>query len=218
MGDLLFLAHRVPYPPDRGDKIRSYNILKHLAGRHRVHLAAFADDEADFDAAQSLIDLVASCHIERRTRSKRVAAAIGLAMGSAISVAAFGSGGMSRFVDSVLAEEPIDRVYVFSGQMALYAPADRPFIMDFVDMDSEKFAAYGAGARGLMRWAWRRASCSPSSARPRAARWSRCSSARLRRRCSASVPGSRPSASPRSRTGSTSIIIAPPRIRRAPRR
>ncbi len=156
MGDLLFLAHRVPYPPDRGDKIRSYNILKHLAAGHRVHLAAFADDEADFDAAQSLNDLVASCHIERRTRSRRAAAAIGLATGSAISVAAFGSRGMSHFVDTVLAEEPIDRVYVFSGQMALYAPADRPFVMDFVDMDSEKFAAYGAGARGLMRWAWRR--------------------------------------------------------------
>ena len=156
MGDLLFLAHRVPYPPDRGDKIRSYNILKHLAGRHRVHLATFADDEADEAAAEALRPLVGRLHVERRMRSKRAAAAIGLAMGSAISVAAFGSRGMSRFVDTVLAEEPIDRIYVFSGQMALYAPADRPFVMDFVDMDSEKFAAYGAGARGVMRWAWRR--------------------------------------------------------------
>jgi sugar transferase (PEP-CTERM/EpsH1 system associated) len=156
MGDLLFLAHRVPYPPDRGDKIRSYNILKHLAAGHRVHLATFADDDADEAAAEALRPLVGRLHVERRTRSKRAAAAIGLATGSAISVAAFGSRGMSRFVDTVLAEEPIDRVYVFSGQMALYAPADRPFVMDFVDMDSEKFAAYGAGARGMMHWAWRR--------------------------------------------------------------
>ncbi len=156
MGDLLFLAHRVPYPPDRGDKIRSYNILKHLAAGHRVHLATFAEDAADEAAAEALRLLVGRLHVERRTRSRRMAAAIGLTMGTAISVAAFGSRGMSRFVDTVLAEEPIDRVYVFSGQMALYAPADRPFVMDFVDMDSEKFAAYGAGARGLMRWAWRR--------------------------------------------------------------
>lgn len=156
MGDLLFLAHRVPYPPDRGDKIRSYNILKHLAARHRVHLATFADDEADEAAADALRPLVGRLHVERRTRSRRAAAAIGLATGSAVSLSAFGSVGMSRFVDTVLAEEPIDRVYVFSGQMAQFAPADRPFVMDFVDMDSEKFAAYGAGARGVMRWMWRR--------------------------------------------------------------
>ncbi len=156
MGDLLFLAHRVPYPPDRGDKIRSYNILKHLAAHHRVHLATFADDERDEAAAEALRPLVARLHIEPRARSRSVAAAIGLATGSAISVAAFGSARMSGFVDRVLTEEPIDRVYVFSGQMALYAPTDRPFVMDFVDMDSEKFAAYGEAARGLMRWIWRR--------------------------------------------------------------
>ncbi|HLZ79440.1 MAG TPA: glycosyl transferase family 1, partial [Sphingomonas sp.] len=86
MGDLLFLAHRVPFPPDRGDKIRSYNILKHLAAGHRVHLAAFADDAGDEAAAEALRPLVGQLHVERRTRSKRAAAAIGLAMGSAISV------------------------------------------------------------------------------------------------------------------------------------
>src|SRR6187402_2608799 len=156
MGDLLFLAHRVPYPPDRGDKIRSYNILKHLAARHRVHLAAFADDEADEAAAEHLRPLVAKLHVERRTRSRGAAAALAMMTRSAASVTAFASKGMSGFVDRVLADEPIDRVYVFSGQMAQYAPADRPFVMDFVDMDSEKFAAYGRDARGPMRWMWQR--------------------------------------------------------------
>ncbi len=47
MGDILFLAHRVPYPPDRGDKIRGFNIIKYLSARKRVHLIAFADDEQD---------------------------------------------------------------------------------------------------------------------------------------------------------------------------
>jgi sugar transferase (PEP-CTERM/EpsH1 system associated) len=156
MGDLLFLAHRVPYPPDRGDKIRSYNILKHLAARHRVHLATFADDEADEAAAEHLRPLVAKLHVERRTRSRGAAAALAMVTRSAASVTAFASEGMSSFVDRVLADEPIDRVYVFSGQMAQYAPADRPFVMDFVDMDSEKFAAYGRDARGPMRWMWQR--------------------------------------------------------------
>ena len=47
MGELLYIAHRIPYPPDRGDKIRSWHMLKHMAGMGRVHLACFADDEAD---------------------------------------------------------------------------------------------------------------------------------------------------------------------------
>ena len=156
MGDLLFLAHRVPYPPDRGDKIRSYNILRHLGSRHRVHLATFADDEADVAAAEALRPLVAGLHVEVRTRSRGSAAAIGFAKRSSMSVAAFGSGAMAGFVDRVLADEPIDHVYVFSGQMAQYAPTDRPFVMDFVDMDSRKFADYAGAARGPMRMLWAR--------------------------------------------------------------
>jgi len=156
MGDLLFLAHRVPYPPDRGDKIRSYNILRHLAQRHRVHLAAFADDAADEAAAEGLRPLVARMHIERRTRTRGAAAALALATHKSVSVTAFAHTGMAGFVDRLLADEPIEQVYVFSGQMAQYAPGDRPFVMDFVDMDSEKFAAYGRAAGPPMRWMWRR--------------------------------------------------------------
>jgi sugar transferase (PEP-CTERM/EpsH1 system associated) len=157
MGDLLFLAHRVPYPPDRGDKIRSYNILKHLSKRHRVHLAAFADDEADERAAvEGLKPLVAKMHIERRTLSRGAAATLALATHKSVSVTAFAHKGMAGFVDRLLADEPIEQVYVFSGQMAQYAPSDRPFVMDFVDMDSEKFAAYGRAAKPPMRWMWQR--------------------------------------------------------------
>jgi len=154
MGDLLFLAHRVPYPPDRGDKIRSYNILRHLAARHRVHLATFADDEADFDAARGIPLDLAKVHVELRTRSRAAAAAIGFAKHSSASVAAFGHSGMTAFVDRLLTDDPIDHVYVFSGQMAQYAPTDRPFVMDFVDMDSRKFADYAQAASGPMRWLW----------------------------------------------------------------
>ncbi|HET8611240.1 MAG TPA: TIGR03087 family PEP-CTERM/XrtA system glycosyltransferase [Sphingomonas sp.] len=156
MAELLFLAHRVPYPPDRGDKIRSFHILRHLAGRQTVHLAAFADDEADLAHAEALRPLLGGLHVERRTAGKGRAMAAALLKRGAASVTAFHSRDMRRFVERALAERPIDRLYVFSGQMAQYAPADRPFVMDFADMDSEKFAAYADAARGPMRWAWRR--------------------------------------------------------------
>jgi len=49
MGEILFIAHRIPFPPDRGDKIRSHHILKWLAAQGPVHVACFADDPADLD-------------------------------------------------------------------------------------------------------------------------------------------------------------------------
>jgi sugar transferase (PEP-CTERM/EpsH1 system associated) len=156
MADILFLAHRVPYPPDRGDKIRSYHILKHLAARHRVHLGTFADDEADVAHADALRPLVHRLYVERRTRGPRASMVRGLLTRAPASVAAFASKGMDAFVDQVLAEESIDRLYVFSGQMAQFAPDDRPFLMDFVDVDSAKFESYARDGGGAMRRVWKR--------------------------------------------------------------
>ena len=47
MPDLLFLAHRIPYPPDKGDKIRAWNVFRYLARSHRMHLGCFIDDPLD---------------------------------------------------------------------------------------------------------------------------------------------------------------------------
>ncbi|MFN1208790.1 hypothetical protein ACKXGD_17775, partial [Enterococcus lactis] len=54
MGDILFLAHRVPFPPDRGDKIRGFNIVKYMSERRRVHIIAFADDDRDMKRKSGL--------------------------------------------------------------------------------------------------------------------------------------------------------------------
>lgn len=155
-GDILFLAHRIPYPPDRGDKIRSFHLLRLLSGMARVHLAAFVDDPADFAHADALRHWVGGrLHLEPRRRSKAAAAVLALAGGRPVSLAAFASGAMRRAVRGMLAAEPIDTLFAFSGQMAQFVPSGlegRRFVMDFVDMDSAKFAAYAAGARGPMRW------------------------------------------------------------------
>ena len=158
MGDILFLAHRIPYPPDRGDKIRSFHILKHLAARHRVHLVAFADDAADLAGERALSGLIASSTIVPRTKSRARAAAEALASGRPISLAAFDDPALRAAVDRVLADPKVDLVYVFSGQMAQYLPqgSGQRVLMDFVDMDSAKFAAYAEAARGPKAWAMRR--------------------------------------------------------------
>jgi sugar transferase (PEP-CTERM/EpsH1 system associated) len=156
MGDILFLAHRIPYPPDRGDKIRSWNILKHLGTLARVHLACFADDAADAAHLPGLRSAMGGnlgeAHVEVRRKSKFAAAAEALRDGKPVSLTAFDSAALRRFVDRMLDRDDIDTLFVFSGQMAQFVPAGarQRFIMDFVDMDSAKFAAFGG--KGPMRW------------------------------------------------------------------
>jgi len=152
---LLFLAHRVPFPPDRGDKIRSFNILQYLAKRTPVHLVAFADDEADFDPPAVFTDMLASCAILPRQKSQKRAAIEALATGKPVSLTAFASVAMQDAVDRLLPNG--SAVYCFSGQMAQYLPVGGPpVVMDFVDVDSAKFAGFADDARGPMRWIMRR--------------------------------------------------------------
>src|ERR1700719_4535325 len=60
MDDLLFLSHRIPYPPDKGDKIRAWHFLRHLATRYRVHLAFLVDDPDDARFVPGLREICAS--------------------------------------------------------------------------------------------------------------------------------------------------------------
>lgn len=154
-GEILFLAHRIPFPPDRGDKIRSWHVLRHLAGLGRVHLACFADDSADAahlqGLRQALGDRLGEVHVEVRGTSKAAAAARALATGKPLSLTLFDSARMRRFVAARLADPNVSAVYAFSGQMAQYVPEGvrQRFVMDFVDMDSAKFETY-AEAGGLL--------------------------------------------------------------------
>ncbi|WP_296611306.1 TIGR03087 family PEP-CTERM/XrtA system glycosyltransferase [Sphingomonas sp.] len=158
MGDLLFLAHRSPFPPDRGDKIRAFNVLKHLAANHRVHLVAFADDPRDLEAKDGLARFTASRTVLWRGKSRPRALAEAMVERRPASLTAFDGHAMRDAVADVLEREAIDTIYVFSGQMAQYLPAKTParVIMDFCDMDSLKFADYAKGSRGPMRWLMRR--------------------------------------------------------------
>lgn len=156
MGDILFLAHRIPFPPDRGDKIRSWHVLKHLSGLARVHLACFADDAGDAahlaGLRSALGGRLGEVHVEVRRTHRAVAAARALRTGRPISLTLFASPAMQAFVTDMLAGARVDAVYAFSGQMAQFVPdqVSQRFVMDFVDMDSAKFAAY-AEAGGAMR-------------------------------------------------------------------
>ena len=145
----LFLAHRIPYPPDKGDKIRSWRLLSHLAERYRVHLVCFADDAEDFQHQEFLASRLESVHIAPlKPATARLKSARGFMSGRPLSVEYFFDGRVKKIVDNLRAL-PLNLEVVFSSAMAQYVEApigDRPRIIDFCDADSEKFVEYAESA------------------------------------------------------------------------
>ena len=153
-GEILFLSHRIPFPPNRGDKIRSHHILRHLAALAPVHVATFADDLADMAAESELAALCASHCLVQRTKPLWRAGIKAVASGKPVSLTAFQSPQLSAYVRAVLASGRVDTIYAFSGQMGQYIPgtfAGR-VLFDFVDVDSAKFEAYAETGKGPRRW------------------------------------------------------------------
>jgi polysaccharide biosynthesis protein PslH len=154
MCEILFLAHRIPWPADRGDKIRSHHLLKHLCDMAPVHVGCFADGARDLGFVGEMAAMLASSHVELRSKPIWRAGAEALLTGQPISLRSFGSRTMQRWVDGLLASGKISHIFCFSGQMAQYVPADFDgrFVMDFVDVDSAKFESYAVEGSGPMRW------------------------------------------------------------------
>lgn len=158
MRDILFLAHRLPWPPDRGDKIRSYNFIKYLSTLARVHVLAFAEDVQEIASKDALQSLTASLHVEWRSNIPGPSVLKALLMHQPASVSMFSSRSMQGHVNRLLEQEDIGTILAYSGQMAQFVPerTTARFIMDFVDVDSEKYAAYSDTGPFLLRWLYRR--------------------------------------------------------------
>ncbi len=153
MSEILFLCHRIPFPPDRGDKIRSHHVLKALAKMAPVHVATFADDERDEAAMLDLEALAASNYVANRSLPLPLAGAQAVLSGKPVSLTAFQDAGLATYVRDTLRQSNISAIYVFSGQMGQYVPASwqGTLVIDFVDVDSAKFEAYARKGNVPMR-------------------------------------------------------------------
>lgn len=156
---ILFLAHRIPYPPNKGDKIRSYHALRALVDRgHEVHLRAFADDRADLRYQAELESFCASVEILPLSRWRaKLGALAKLPFSQSLSIGYYGAAGMRRSVDRIVRENHFDAVFVFSSTMSQYVPAGlhARTVADLVDMDSEKWRMAAAKVSWPMSWAYR---------------------------------------------------------------
>lgn len=154
---LLFLAHRVPYPPDKGERVRGYHELRKLAEGFRVTLVAFARAEEERTAAEALrhwcekIVLVPSAG---RPGPLKILGAI--TRGRSLTQAMFQEPNVERMLREQ--PEPFDLAVGYSSgvlPLLLACPAHAR-VMDLVDVDSAKWDQYADEAHGPARWLYRR--------------------------------------------------------------
>ena len=158
--NLLLLVHRLPYPPNKGDKVRSFHLLKHLLQTHRVFLGTFIDDPDDKQHLPTLRALCPDLHVERiQPRRAKVASLRGLLKREPLTLAYYRSSGLQRWVQGVAARHSLQASVVFSSSMAPFAqsllPAV-PMLVDFVDVDSAKWTQYAPDHRWPLSALYRR--------------------------------------------------------------
>ena len=158
---VLVLTHRLPFAPNRGDRIRAFHIIKQLAARADVHVVSLVHDreeEAQADTLRQLGVAVSTAFVPR-TRNLALAA-LKLQTSTPLTHLLLDSPGMQPALERALDGWRPDVVLAYCSGVAplsLVAPlAGIPFVLDMVDVDSAKWSAF-AGAAGFPKaWVYRR--------------------------------------------------------------
>jgi len=158
---LLFLCHRIPFPPNKGDKIRSFNILKKLAEHYEIHLGCFIDDPFDKQYVSGLEKhCVSIFHLDQSKTIAKVKGLTGFLTNKPITLPYYFDKRMQEWTTRVIAQEKIEKAFVYSSSMAQYIQG-REFsslerVIDFVDVDSDKWRQYADKKTGVAKWFFNR--------------------------------------------------------------
>lgn len=159
MANILYLVHRLPYPPNKGDKVRSYHLLKHLVKQHRVFLGTFIDDPEDEQHIETLRSLCTDLHVVNlNPRYAKFRSLNGLLASQPLTLSYYRDSSMADWVEKTCKRHHIDAVVVFSSAMAQYVEAIPRLrtVIDFVDVDSAKWTQYAPQHRWPLSWLYRR--------------------------------------------------------------
>lgn len=161
MKKLLYLVHRIPYPPIKGDKIRSFHFLKALAEKYEIYLGTFIDDPED---RQYVDDLHAYCKdsfcVDLQPKLAKLISLGGFLSNEALSLPYYRSQDLQAWVDGVIEAHHIDQAMIFSSPMAQYL-VNHPqvtLVADYVDVDSDKWLQYSKSKRWPASWVYQRES------------------------------------------------------------
>lgn len=157
--NLLLLVHRIPYPPNKGDKIRSYHLLKHLAKSYTVHLGTFIDDQNDLQYVETVKQWCADSYFERLNPTMaKLASVTALLVNRPLSLDYYRSAAMQEWVSKTVDAHSITKIAVFSSVMAQFVEAypKTRRVIDFVDIDSDKWLQYASKKVWAMSWLYQR--------------------------------------------------------------
>ncbi len=158
MANILFLPHRLPYPPNKGDKVRSYHMLKYLLQYHKVYLGSFIDDPVDEQYLPIVSEWCHQIHVEKLDPlAGKIKSLRGLLTGVPLTLPYYYSASMAAWIDHTIRTQAIDAVVVFSSAMAQYVlHQPTKLLVDFVDVDSDKWVQYAQRKSWPMSWVYRR--------------------------------------------------------------
>jgi sugar transferase (PEP-CTERM/EpsH1 system associated) len=143
---ILFVCHRFPYPPNRGGKIRPFNIIKHFGEQgHQVTVASISRSEDEARAGGGIRDYCARYILERVSAPAAVARMLArLPTSAPSSMGYFYSPRLERRIQAALEETRFDLIFVHCSSAAQYVEDVRgvPKVLDFGDMDSQKWLLY----------------------------------------------------------------------------
>lgn len=164
--DIVVIAHRVPYPADKGEKIRTFHQLSYLVTQgHSLTVFAPAENATDVEFARQLAAKLSIRVYTAPLASGGWRKVRALLMGQAISASYFYSRALQRLITQSLQQQAPDAVLATSSAVAIYAekaiqPLSATFrprlLMDFMDLDSDKWQQYSAKARWPMNWVYQR--------------------------------------------------------------
>ena len=116
MANILYLVHRLPSPPNKGDKVRSYHLLKHLAKEHNVYLGTFVDDPEDEVHIETVRNLCTDLHVARlEPRFAKIRSLNGLLAGELLTLRYYRDAGLQAWVDNTFKYHKTDAVVIFSS-------------------------------------------------------------------------------------------------------
>ena len=152
MKRLLYISHRVPYPPDKGERCRAFHEVRALSRAFRVTLASLAHRPADLEAAERMrrwCDEVVAVPAGGKLGLAR--GAMSLLAGRSVTQGYFHSRALYR---ALRRRGRFDVVVAYSSSMLPYALAvpATSHVADLVDVYSEKWAAYARAAEPPKRW------------------------------------------------------------------
>lgn len=167
MKHILFICHRIPYPPNKGDKIRSFHILKHLGQDHTVSVACLIDDPKDAAYVETLSHYTKSLFVDQFSpKVKKITSLVrALFSSKPITVPYFYSPKVQRELDEFIESTPIDSIFCSSSPSAEYIFRSKHYhgrlkeikwVMDFIDVDSQKWSEYAKRQKYPFSWIYQR--------------------------------------------------------------